>query len=467
MSYIIGRGRTARETYPEAARSTGGGGGCPPAVVFDPSPPCTPTTSLRSNRSANQSPIAEPVVGATNLGSDTSGVSVGVTGNYATVLGGDQNTATADYATVVGGSENTAGGETSFLGGGFGNKALGGNSAIGGGEFNIASGASSSIASGNDSTVAGDGAAMAGGEGNTAFGAQSAVAGSSNNASGNQSVVGGGTGNSAGYAPVSFTISAGGTLVTIAGDFTTEFANGDSVSIQPTAPKTTASTTSLTVTSVPAFGGINTTFNLSGPIDGTTLGGLIVDTAMGAGSVIPGGSNNTTTGINSHAIGEGAVASRFGQDTLASGDILILGSQTSRIVLSAAVGTGDTNQSSILAFAGGISDAFELENQKNYMMSVEAVLTADVGGTMNTSIIKFQAAMRCTGGVAAVAGSGQMGFMIDGDAALLLVGSGGAIVSLAFAPAGSTVDLTLTTNGSVAVNVAARLAFTEITGTGS
>ena len=125
-------GATSTVTGPTGAASTVtgptgpmGGATCPPAVVFDPNPPCTPTTNVRTARSANQSPIGEPVLGATNFGSDTSGVTTGVTANYASVLGGDQNVASAEFAVVVAGAGNVASGNTAFVGGGYRNTASG------------------------------------------------------------------------------------------------------------------------------------------------------------------------------------------------------------------------------------------------------------------------------------------------------------------------------------------------------
>ena len=132
----------------DAAPSSGGSG----AVIFDGG---VPVKNARTDRGATQSPINNTKQGIINLGSRSIGVTAGATGNYATILGGDQNTASADGSTVCGGSLNVASGPNSTVGGGSGNVASGNRSVICGGEGNIASGIGAMIL-GEEAEAAGD-----------------------------------------------------------------------------------------------------------------------------------------------------------------------------------------------------------------------------------------------------------------------------------------------------------------------
>lgn len=147
--------------------------------------PTVPSTTITSNRSANQSPTAAALVGSTNLGSDTTGLSLGVTASWATVVGGDACEATDDYASAFGGIGNAAGGFASVTVGGEANvidfgaeyaSTLGGsgNSITGGGLYASAIGGSSNTASSSRAVVLG-------GSNNTASAASSAVLGGQRN----------------------------------------------------------------------------------------------------------------------------------------------------------------------------------------------------------------------------------------------------------------------------------------------
>ena len=156
---------------------SGGGGGALVAVVYSPTPTVA-STSIISARSANQSPnTSGPLTGATNLGSDTSGSTTGVSADYATVLGGDQCVASAEYAAVVGGFGDVASGDNSFVGGGDENTASGVDAAVVGGGSNVASGDLAFVGGGTENTASGPGAVVGGGEENTASGTGAAVAG--------------------------------------------------------------------------------------------------------------------------------------------------------------------------------------------------------------------------------------------------------------------------------------------------
>ncbi len=119
----------------------------------------------------------------------------------------------------------------------------------------------------------------------------------------------------AGNAPSSFTIAAGGTTVTIAGDVTALFTNGDNVRIAPTTPAVLPTVTR-TVTSVPAFAAGNTTFSISAAIDGSTTAGSIVDSTVGTAAHAE-GLSTIASGLHSHAEGDSCLAS--GADAHAEG----------------------------------------------------------------------------------------------------------------------------------------------------
>lgn len=126
----------------------------------------------------------------------------------------------------------------------------------------------------------------------------------------------------AGNTPSSFTIAAGGVTVTIVGDVTALFGNGDRVGILPTAPATLP-VVSRFVASVPAFAAGNTTFDLDALIDPTTTAGTIVDSSQGLGAHAEGDAS-VATGPASHAensetLASGPAAHSEGQLTIASG----------------------------------------------------------------------------------------------------------------------------------------------------
>lgn len=115
-----------------------------------------------------------------------------VTDHYGTVAGGFGNqagdnlgsTSGRPFATVVGGQRNTASGSWSL---------------VGGGRINVASGSYSSVAGGNDNESVSSQSTVSGGASNTASGSSSTVVGgSSNTASGPGSTTGGGALNCAG-----------------------------------------------------------------------------------------------------------------------------------------------------------------------------------------------------------------------------------------------------------------------------
>jgi len=165
------------------------------AVVFDT---LASKVNIRSDRVSNQSPIDNTKVGITNLGNDTAGTTVGVTGSYSTIAGGDQNYITSQYASILGGSQNyisqasfyyqpdysviagghnnyISGSQSSFIGSGYGNAineglaASSANVIVGGVGNTITLGASgyNVIVGGGGGTINGDYCFIGGGQGST------------------------------------------------------------------------------------------------------------------------------------------------------------------------------------------------------------------------------------------------------------------------------------------------------------
>jgi hypothetical protein len=96
------------------------------------------------------------------------------------VSGGGANMASGRASSVSGGGANTASGDTSSVSGGEENTASGGISSVSGGHFNTASGTNSSVSGGLVNTASGFAASVSGGENNTASGRQASVSGGSN-----------------------------------------------------------------------------------------------------------------------------------------------------------------------------------------------------------------------------------------------------------------------------------------------
>ncbi|NIP23833.1 MAG: hypothetical protein GWN67_03565, partial [Phycisphaerae bacterium] len=99
-------------------------------------------------------------------------------GLYATVAGGWENTANGEYgATVAGGRDNTSSGFYSAVGGGWENTASNDYDTVGGGNSNTASGYWSTVSGGSGNTASGNFGTIAGGRDNTASGHYSFAAG--------------------------------------------------------------------------------------------------------------------------------------------------------------------------------------------------------------------------------------------------------------------------------------------------
>ena len=123
-----------------------------------------------------------------------------VPGYYATVGGGQYNTASFYYATVGGGQYNTNGGDSGTLSGGYQNlvSGAGADATVGGGVYNSAINYSATVGGGNDNTAGGEFATVGGGALNFVNGPYATVGGGyENTASGYAAAVPGGYHNSA------------------------------------------------------------------------------------------------------------------------------------------------------------------------------------------------------------------------------------------------------------------------------
>jgi hypothetical protein len=277
----------------EAVRCPAGGGSytaLSPRQTLTPAPMAFALPGLYTQQNAT-SPnviggysgnIADPnYFGETIGGGGVSGAINHTSANFATVGGGDNNTASGDHATIDGGWGNTASNVHSTVGGGDSNTASGNGAFVGGGGYdgtselgNIASGNASTIGGGisNTITIGGDYATIGGGRRNTASSYRAAVGGGeSNTASGGNATVGGGYGN-----------TASGNSATVSGGCC-NIASGEN-----------------------AFIGGGNANHATGI--GATIGGGQLNSAGGWYSTIPGGDTNSTTMTYTLAAGHRAQA---------------------------------------------------------------------------------------------------------------------------------------------------------------
>jgi hypothetical protein len=119
-----------------------------------------------------------------------------LSGSWATIAGGTDNTTSDDFATVGGGKRNTSG-YYATVGGGYDN-AAGGFATVGGGVDNAAGGGLATVGGGNENTAGGYAATVGGGRTNTASNTAATVGGGyDNTAGGEAATIGGGYRNAA------------------------------------------------------------------------------------------------------------------------------------------------------------------------------------------------------------------------------------------------------------------------------
>jgi hypothetical protein len=260
------------------------------------------------------------------------------------VGGGALNTipVTGAYAVVGGGLNNTASGDGATVGGGFGNKASGLQATVGGGYNNTIpiTGTYAVIAGGFGNTASGDRATVGGGGDNTASGERATVGGGGRNtASGAYVTVGGGFSN---------TVS-GGSYATVGGGFRND-ASGNSATVG---------------------GGNDNTASGSSAI----VGGGFNNTASGVAATVPGGVENQANANYSFAAGSRAVAAHTGAFVWAdaSSAITLTSTADNQFSVRAAGGTrifsdsGATTGVSLAAGSGSWSSISDRNLKANFL----------------------------------------------------------------------------------------------------
>ncbi|MFO7676178.1 MAG: hypothetical protein R6X12_07690 [bacterium] len=220
-----------------------------------------------------------------------------VSGNYATAGGGQFNTANGLYATVGGGSENTASAHRATVGGGSDNEAADTAAVVAGGRGNSAGAKCAAVSGGTQNQARGNYAAVGGGYGNYADGASSVVVGGTgNNAAGDRSSVTGGEDN-----------SAAGALSHISG-------GSENVASARWATVGGGNVNEVTDTAATISGGRNNSAGAryatvgggrQNAVSGvaSTVGGGYVNSAIGHYSVVSGGEACTSSAAYSFAVG--------------------------------------------------------------------------------------------------------------------------------------------------------------------
>jgi hypothetical protein len=174
------------------------------------------------------------VIGGYHSYTSTGGLVAGndnyITGQGATVTGGQGNTASGQYASVTGGAENEASAFASNVSGGSFNAASATYASVAGGGCNTASGESSFVGGGNTNAASGSASSVSGGNSNAAGGDFATVSGGIlNKAFGNYTAILGGLTNLAGD-PDELVHTVGQYATISGGNFNTASANTASVS---------------------------------------------------------------------------------------------------------------------------------------------------------------------------------------------------------------------------------------------
>ena len=146
--------------------------------------PTTSTPNLIGGYGGNS--VAGGVAGATIGGGGQASATNGATADFATIGGGEGNTASGASATVGGGEGNTASGASATVGGGKANAVLGFAATVGGGANNVAGNVAgnaifATVAGGIANTAGNEHATVGGGISNTASGKRATVPGGQEN----------------------------------------------------------------------------------------------------------------------------------------------------------------------------------------------------------------------------------------------------------------------------------------------
>jgi hypothetical protein len=285
--------------------------------------------------------VAPGVVGATIGGGGSSSEINQVSGDYATISGGYQNTTSAWATTVGGGYQNTASTWAATASGGWGNTASGGGATVAGGQNNTAGEGYATVGGGLDNIVSGWGATVAGGNAGDAEGTSATIGGGYHNtATYTGTTVAGGQYNTAGGENA----TVGGGYMNHADALTATVGGGEHISVTGEAA-TVAGGAWITVTGHYAAvgGGYQNTASawattVGGGRDNTasewyaTIGGGLNNTASSICATIGGGSDNTASGdgttvgggMGNTANGNGTTVDG-GNDNTANGEYVTVG----------------------------------------------------------------------------------------------------------------------------------------------
>lgn len=226
-----------------------------------------------------------------------------VTGTYAVIAGGNNNTASGNYSAMTGGLSNTTSALFSFIGGGTLSSISGQYGANAGGYKNIvtSSGSYSFIGGGNTNTVSATTATIAGGNTNTVSGIYGFIGGGySNSVAGEYGVNSGGYNNSISSGSA-YTFIGGGNINSIgadygsiAGGYKNVITSNGEYSIIGGGNTNTASGNTATI----AGGYANTSSGMY-----SFIGGGRSNTASGGYSTLSGGYSNIASGQYSSVLG--------------------------------------------------------------------------------------------------------------------------------------------------------------------
>jgi hypothetical protein len=211
--------------------------------------------------------------------------------SYATISGGYQNTASQLYATITGGYQNTASGALATIAGGYRNTNSGTYATIGGGLSNTNSGTAATIGGGSQNISSGNVATIGGGVFNIANSDYATVGGGRQNTANNQyATVGGGVLNTnSGY---SATIAGGyqniasGLSATIAGGYQNTN-SGDYATVGGGLLNTNSG---YSATIAGGYRNINSGYY-------ATVGGGLLNTSSGNSATVGGGQQNNASGF--------------------------------------------------------------------------------------------------------------------------------------------------------------------------
>jgi hypothetical protein len=250
--------------------------------------------------------VAPGVVGATIGGGGSSSEINQVSGDYATISGGYQNTTSAWATTVGGGYQNTASTWAATASGGLGNTASGGGATVAGGQNNTAGEGYATVGGGLDNIVSGWGATVAGGNAGDAEGTSATIGGGYHNtATYTGTTVAGGQYNTAGGENA----TVGGGYMNHADALTATVGGGEHISVTGEAA-TVAGGAWITVTG--HYAAVGGGYQNTASAWATTVGGGRDNTASEWYATIGGGLNNTASSICATIGG--------GSDNTASGD---------------------------------------------------------------------------------------------------------------------------------------------------